>query len=154
MLTVSEAGLWVSKRTFCSALAAEDRSLGKISTKIARTPSGTRSLRSLVPPVRARYCSLAPVGARSQGTARSFARGHEFEAKRAPRESRISLGFDRVIEPYWIGTYSFAAERTTEIQRGVDQADVAERLWEVPEMRAGVGVDLLGEQAERADVGK
>src|SRR4051794_26244114 len=35
-----------------------------------------------------------------------------------------------------------------EVPRGVDQADVGERLGEVPELAVGLAVILLGEQAD------
>lgn len=76
------------------------------------------------------------------------------ETTRHPADgwSSNSLGFDGVVEPHRVRPGPFATERATEVQRGVDQADVTERLGKVTQVLAGLRVDLLGEQPEGTHV--
>src|SRR5438309_4288063 len=46
------------------------------------------------------------------------------------------------------GTPALARGATFEVERGVDHADVGQRLWKVAQHFAGVGIEFLGEKPE------
>src|SRR5437764_693052 len=56
--------------------------------------------------------------------------------------------------PGWAKVASFDRVVTDHVDEGVDEGQVRERLWEVPEVPPAAGVDLLGVQAEGAGVGE